>query len=453
MAIIAWILFYYSRKIILGEHSEELTLWLISRASFVALFWLGVYFLAGVYSGDPFRKSRLKETIRLFQLSFFGSVLIFFALLLDDEGINEYTAYYKTFLAYFGIHFLLVFLAKTYLISIFQKLVFKGRIKFNTLIIGSGERAHDILGKINLENKHLGLNVVGFVHVFEEMSSGNGLSKVITHFGNFKNLPKLIEDHQIEELVIALEPSEHKKIEQVLNYSDGNQVRVRIIADLYQILIGSVKVHNLLGTPLIEIERNLMPIWQRVVKRMFDVSASFFVLLLGMPFYMFVAMIVKLSSKGPVFYRQERIGINNKPFKILKFRSMYVDAEKSGPALSSKNDKRITHWGGIMRKTRIDEMPQFWNVLVGDMAIVGPRPERQFFIDQIMEQAPYYRNLHKVRPGITSYGMVKFGYAENVEEMIERLKYDVLYIENMSLAMDFRILLYTILIILQRKGK
>ena len=162
---------------------------------------------------------------------------------------------------------------------------------------------------------------------------------------------------------------------------------------------------------------------------------------------------VLFSSKGSVFYRQERVGINNKPFKILKFRSMYEDAEQNGPMLSSKNDNRITPWGRIMRRTRIDELPQFWNVLIGDMSIVGPRPERQFFIDKILEKAPYYKHLQKVRPGITSYGMVKFGYAENVDEMVERLKYDILYIENMSLAMDFRVLLYTVLIILQRKGK
>ena len=452
-AFVGWVIFYYVRKIILEENLEEISLWLLTRASLVSIFWLTIYFLAGIYSGDPFRKSRLRESIRLFQLSFLGSIIIFFTLLLDDQGVREYTSYYKTFFSYFVIQFFLVFLAKIYLISIFQKLVLKGRISFKTLIIGSGDKAHDILNKINNENRHLGLNVVGFVHVFEEMSNGNGLSKIITHFGSFKKLPQLIQENEIEELVIAVEPSEHKKIEEVLNYSDDYSVRIRIITDLYQILIGSVRVSNLLGTPLIEIERKLMPIWQRVLKRFLDVLISALVLIIGFPFYLFIGVMVKFSSKGSVFYKQERIGINGKPFNIFKFRSMYVDAEKSGPALSSKNDNRITPWGLVMRKTRIDELPQFWNVFIGDMSIVGPRPERQYFIDKILEKAPYYRHLHKVRPGITSYGMVKFGYAENVDEMIERLQYDVLYIENMSLAMDFRVLLYTILIILQRKGK
>ena len=154
-----------------------------------------------------------------------------------------------------------------------------------------------------------------------------------------------------------------------------------------------------------------------------------------------------------MFYRQERIGKNGHPFSIIKFRSMYVDAEKQGPALSSDHDPRITPWGRFMRKVRLDELPQFWNVLKGDMSIVGPRPERQFFIDQIIKIAPHYRHLHRVRPGLTSLGQVKYGYAETVAQMVERLKFDILYIENMSLAMDFRVLLYTLKIIVEGRGK
>jgi lipopolysaccharide/colanic/teichoic acid biosynthesis glycosyltransferase len=154
-----------------------------------------------------------------------------------------------------------------------------------------------------------------------------------------------------------------------------------------------------------------------------------------------------------VFFRQERIGKHGRPFKIVKFRSMYLDAERDGPQLSSTSDPRITPIGRWMRKTRMDELPQFWNVLKGDMSLVGPRPERQHFIDAITEVAPHYTHLHKVRPGITSWGQVKFGYAENVEQMVRRLKYDILYIENMSLAVDLKILAYTVLIILKGDGK
>jgi len=209
----------------------------------------------------------------------------------------------------------------------------------------------------------------------------------------------------------------------------------------------------LFGTPLIEIKQDLLPVWQVVAKRVVDVGGAALFLLLGCWIYAFTAVMVKLSSPGPVFYRQERIGKNGHPFGIIKFRSMFVDAEKSGPALSSDHDPRITPWGRFMRKVRLDELPQFWNVLRGDMSIVGPRPERQFFIDQIVKIAPHYRHLHRVRPGLTSLGQVKYGYAETVAQMVERLKFDILYIENMSLAMDFRVLLYTLKIIMEGRGK
>ena len=193
--------------------------------------------------------------------------------------------------------------------------------------------------------------------------------------------------------------------------------------------------------------------WQAVLKRVIDVGGSALFLVLAWWVYAFTAVMVKLSSPGPVFYRQVRIGRNGLPFNIIKFRSMFTDAEKTGPALSSDYDPRITKWGRFMRKVRLDELPQFWNVIKGDMSIVGPRPERQFFIDQIVKIAPHYRHLHRVRPGLTSLGQVKYGYAETVAQMVERLKFDILYIENMSLAMDFRVLLYTLKIIMEGRGK
>ena len=222
---------------------------------------------------------------------------------------------------------------------------------------------------------------------------------------------------------------------------------------MYDLITGGVKMNYIFGTALVEVKQEIMPPWQKNLKRFFDICFSASMLVLLSPIYAILAIGVRMSSKGPIFYSQERIGIHGRPFTIYKFRSMYTDAENHGPRLSSEDDPRITRFGGFLRKYRLDEFPQFWNVLIGNMSIVGPRPERQFFIDQLLIVAPNYRHLHKVRPGITSWGQIKYGYAENIDQMVERMKFDILYIENMSVAMDFKIIFYTVLIMLQGRGK
>jgi lipopolysaccharide/colanic/teichoic acid biosynthesis glycosyltransferase len=222
---------------------------------------------------------------------------------------------------------------------------------------------------------------------------------------------------------------------------------------MYDILAGSVRMDNVHGAVLIEIKPGLMPDWQQHIKRIIDVTGAVMSLILLAPLFAYIAIRVRLSSAGPVIYRQQRIGYKGKAFNILKFRSMYRDAEKGTPMLSCRDDVRITAWGKIMRQWRLDELPQLWNILKGEMSFVGPRPERQYYISQIKERNPYYHHLLKVKPGLSSWGMVKFGYAENIDEMIERMKYDLIYLENISLALDLKIMIHTLLTILKRQGR
>ena len=254
-------------------------------------------------------------------------------------------------------------------------------------------------------------------------------------------------------IIIAIESWEHTYLEKIINELNDIGVMIKIIPDMYDILSGQVKMNSISGTALIELNRQVMPDWQQAVKRFVDVTSSVFVLVCFSWVYLVLMVLVKLDSKGPIFFLQDRIGKGGKSFKIIKFRTMFTDAEKLGPSLSSSNDPRITKIGRFLRKSRLDEIPQFYNVIKGDMSLVGPRPERKFFIDKIVVHAPHYVHLHRVRPGITGYGQVKYGYAENIEQMVERIRFDLLYIENMSLMIDFKILVHTVLTVVQGRGK
>ena len=328
-----------------------------------------------------------------------------------------------------------------------------GFVSFRTLIIGGNQNALELYEEINSRERKIGYNFVGFID--SNGNSTNILTTYLPKLGKIDNLSEVLIEQGIEEVVVAIETSEHGRMKEILDvlFDFGDRILIKVIPDMYDIMLGTVKMNHLYGAVLIEIRQALMPYWQKVVKRLIDIVVSAVCFILLIPIYLYITMRVKMSSAGPIFYRQERIGINSKPFYIIKFRSMYVDAEQRGPQLSKTDDDRCTQWGAVMRKWRLDELPQFWNVLRGEMSLVGPRPERQFYIEKIMQRAPHYRHLLKVRPGITSWGQVKYGYASTVDEMVQRLKFDILYIENMSLALDFKIMFYTIVVVLQGRGK
>jgi len=413
----------------------------------IPLFWLMLHGLIGLYR-NVYRKSRLREFLQVMTTSVFGVLILFFTLLLDDE-ILEYRNYYQYVSVLFVLHFGLTAIFRFVLSSRVAYQIKSRKIGFPTILVGSGQRAQKIYDELISAKKSEGHFFEGYVNINGEETSIDGLKKL----GSKNNLIEIIKELKIKEVLIAIEENQKTEIAEILSILDGENIVIKVIPNLYQHLAGMVKMGNVFGAVLIEIKIDVLPPWQKFVKRLFDILTSVFILVLGFPFYLLIGLLVKFSSEGPIFFSQERIGLRGKPFNIFKYRSMRIDAEAEGPQLSKENDPRITALGKLLRKTRIDEFPQFWNVLKGDMSLVGPRPERQFFINQITEKAPHYRRLHRIKPGITSWGQVKYGYAENVDEMVERLQYDLLYLENISIVLDLKILIYTVLIMFQARGK
>lgn len=450
----AWILFYIFRKVQIEPQvfGVEVPITLGSRfwagAIGLPFAWTIFYYFTGFYN-YVFRRSRLDDFIRTFMVSLLGVIIIFFILILDDT-IVDYTNYYSLFFTLLMLHFTLTLIPRMVITGRTVRRVHRREIGFKTVMIGSNENAVEVYHDIRDQKKSSGHEILGFINV--QLKEHYQLQDHLPHLGGHENMETILRDLEVEEVIIALEPSEHDRIGDIVNRLSMIDVRVSAIPSMTDILTGKVKSTTIFGTPLLEVTHELMPAWQQNVKQLLDVIIAMVTVVLLTPLIIALAIGVKLSSPGPVLYRQQRIGRYGKPFNIYKFRSMYHNAEENGPELSSRHDPRVTRFGQFMRKHRLDEIPNFINVLKGEMALVGPRPEREYFIRKIIERAPHYVHLHKVKPGITSWGQVKYGYAENVQEMIKRLRYDILYIENMSLFVDLKILFYTAITILRGRG-
>jgi exopolysaccharide biosynthesis polyprenyl glycosylphosphotransferase len=415
----------------------------------IYLYWVIIFTFVGMYR-TWFAASRFDEISTLFKASFVGIFLLFFAIFLDDHLHGVQAGTRILIFMYWGIFFFLVSAGRLFVRSFQRNLLIKGIGRRNALIVGFNKKGKEVHDQM-LEHRALGIDVKGYVALKNDSLEDSYKNASI--LGTIDEIQNLIEKTEAKEVILALEKEDHDLLVDVISKCEPKNVGIKIVPDLYDILSGQARTSQIYGIPLIDIMPQLMPEWEKKLKRIFDIVVSLIILLISSPVIAVASLAIKLESKGPIFFKQERCGLNNKTFRIIKFRSMVHDAEKkTGPVWSHKGDPRITKVGNIIRKLRIDEIPQMINVLKGEMSLVGPRPERPFFVEKLSQQIPYYKRRLKVRPGITGWAQVKHKYDESIEDVKVKLRYDLFYIENMSLRMDFKILFRTVFVVLFARG-
>jgi len=445
---ITWLLFFYLR-VQTGWFELIAQPDILLPMIAIYLFWIVIFTFVGMYR-TWFALSRFDELSTLFKSSFVGIFILLLLMLVDEYSAGSTSPMHFYIFLYWGMFLFFVGVGRIIIRSVQRNLLIKGIGRRNAIIVGFNEKAHEVHDMI-LKHRALGLDIAGYIAAYEEnIGKDYKGAKVIE---NVANLEKVIDELNIKNIIISLERHHEDKLLDVISKCEGKNVEIKIVPDLYDIISGQARTSQIYGVPLIDVMPELMPEWEKKLKRLMDIVLSLILLVVTFPITLIFSIAIKLDSKGPVFYKQERMGLNGKIFKIVKFRTMVQDAEKgTGPVWSSKGDPRITKVGRFIRKVRIDEIPQAVNVLKGDMSFVGPRPERPYFVEKLSQEIPLYKRRLKVRPGITGWAQVKHKYDETIEDVKMKLRYDLFYIENMSLRMDFKIIFRTVFVVLFGKG-
>ncbi len=444
-----FVTFIFRYKLNIFSNEAELYFFdILIPAVVLLLFWIILFFYYGLYQ-FPVAPSRTDENLKVLKATFYGVIILF---IITFNLYKPLSITRITLLFYWLALMFFIILGRSFLISFRRRRLENGIGLSNVLIVGWNPFAFNIFDKIE-KFPALGYRVIGFISLNYSQNNGKKY-KGKEVIGSIDSLPQLIKDNNIGELVIAFETSNHKRLLDVIDRVGNMDVGLKIIPDMYDIISGQARTNQIYGFPLIDIFPRLMPNWEKVIKRFIDIFMSVFALIFFLPFLLFFGLLIKIDSVGPIFYHQKRVGKNGKEFKIFKLRTMVVDAEKkSGPVWSQKDDPRITRIGRILRRIRLDEIPQFINVLEGHMSIVGPRPERPNFVDEFSKKIPLYKHRLKMKPGITGWAQIKHKYDESLDDVKEKLQYDLYYLENMSLRLDFKIILNTISIVFSAKGQ
>lgn len=474
----AWIVYYYLRvesglftTITIPEFAIPMLV--------VAGYWIVLYWIFGLYR-PWYAQSRFDEFTLILKTVTFGVLVLFFLIFIDDTITQDPAASRLKILLYWAVLVGFTGAGRLALRSVRRRMLIAGIGLHTTVIIGPDERSRDLFRTLR-QFPALGHRFIGFLstdtHDATAAHDANSAPAATTahdancapaattahtapdeasdlpRLGTLDDLERVIESREVEDIIITLDSTEHERLLDVIGRASAFKLRIKIRPDLYDIVSGQARTNQLYGVPLIEVTPQLMAPWEEVAKRTFDIVVSALALVVGAPLFLIIAVAQKIGSPGPIFYRQERVGKDGRVFQIVKFRTMYVDAEsRTGPTWAVQDDPRVTPLGRFLRKSHLDELPQFFNVLEGDMSIVGPRPERPFFVEQFIREIPLYRRRLNVRPGITGWAQVRHTYDQTIDDVRTKLSYDLFYIENMSLRMDMKIMISTLYTVFAGKG-